>query len=64
MSRLWGPGEDKGYLAAHSPPWGQTCWNNWLDSSRDEARVARVVAAAEALDPHPHRPRSLQTTQP
>ena len=29
-----GPEGDKGYLAAHSPPWGQACWNNWLDSSR------------------------------
>lgn len=33
-SRLRGPEGDKGYSAAHSPPWGQTCWNNWLDSSR------------------------------
>lgn len=23
MSRLWGPGGDKGHPAAHSPPWGQ-----------------------------------------
>lgn len=34
MSRPQGPEGDKGHLAAHSPPWGQTCWNNWLDSSR------------------------------
>lgn len=33
-SRLRGPEGDKGYSAAHSPPRGQTCWNNWLDSSR------------------------------
>ena len=30
-----GPWGDKGHLAVHSPPWGQACWNNWLDSSRD-----------------------------
>lgn len=37
MSRLWGPG-GQGAPCCPLPtlgPWGQACWNNWLDSSRD-----------------------------
>lgn len=51
--QIWGPGGDKGHIAAHSLPWGQTCWNNWLDSSKDGGQS---WAAAEALGPQPRAP--------
>lgn len=59
MSRLWGPGGDKGPLAAHSPPWGQTAGiTGWTAPVTGGQRWA----AAQALAPPP--PRSLQTTRP
>ena len=63
MSRLRGPEGDKGYSAAHSPPWGQTCWNNWLDSSRGGSQGGRGCHRGPKRPPQPLPPHQLQTTR-
>lgn len=54
MSRLWGPGGDKGPLAAHSPPWGQTAGiTGWTAPVTGGQRWAAAQALAPPPPPQP-----------
>lgn len=54
-----GPWGDKGHLAAHTLSWGQACWNNWLDSSRDGGQswgCSRGTRPSPLWPPQPPNP--------